>query len=84
MTNPKWKLLFEVGALCGHPDPARLADYLLAPPCEHYGEWDYDADEVCDEPCGQRHEWCRACGRPMKPPCPIVEDIVAAIGEQTI
>jgi hypothetical protein len=72
VTDPRWKTLFEVGALLGNPDPARFADSLLAPPCEHYGEWAFDEDEQCPEPCGQRHEWC-TCGRPMKPPCPLLD-----------
>ena len=72
--DPRRKVLFEVGALLGNPDPAKFADSILAPPCAHYGEWDFDGDEVCPQPCGQRHEWCRACGRPMKPPCAVLID----------
>lgn len=67
-----WHLFREVGALVGHPEPADFANFMTAPPCEHYGQWQLDEDEVCPAPCGQRHEWCVACGRPMKPPCSIV------------
>lgn len=66
-------VLREVGALLGHRDPEAFATFVLAPPCDHSGPWDLDPDEICDPPCGQAHEWCRACGRPMKPPCPEIE-----------
>lgn len=63
----------EVGALLGTSDPDAFADWILAPPCQHYGEWEFDDTEICPEPCGLKHEWCVACGRPMKPACPIVD-----------
>jgi len=62
-------VLREVAALCGASDPGAVADAILAPPCEHYGEWDWDETEVCPQPCGKRHWWCRACSRPMRPQC---------------
>jgi hypothetical protein len=65
-------ILRELGALLGHRDPERFAEFVLAPPCEHHGAWTFDP-ELCPPPCGQAHEWC-TCGRPMKPPCPIVEE----------
>jgi hypothetical protein len=68
------RVLAEVGALCGVKDPEAFVDWLLAPPCQHYGDWDHD-DEVCPDPCGLTHEWCRACGRPMKPECPILAEL---------
>jgi hypothetical protein len=76
VTDPRWKVIFEVGALLGTTDPAKFADFILAPPCQHYGDWDHD-DEACPAPCGLTHDWCRACGRPMKPPCPILEELEA-------
>jgi hypothetical protein len=66
-------VLREVGALCGHPDPDKFADLMLAPACAHHGSWFFDDDEVCPEPCGRKHWWCAACFRPMKPECPIVD-----------
>ena len=73
MADPR-AVLREVGALCGHADPEAFADFCLAPPCDHAGPWDPDPSETCPSPCGQQHDWCRACGRPMKPPCPIVSE----------
>jgi hypothetical protein len=64
--------LREVGALLGHHDPNAFADFVLAPPCDHAGPRDPDPDETCEQPCGQQHDWCRACGRPMRPHCLIV------------
>lgn len=68
-------VLTELGALLGLPEPAEWATRVIdsvVNPCQHYGEWVYDPDEICPEPCGQRHEWCRACGRPMKPECAVL------------
>jgi hypothetical protein len=68
------QVLVEVGALCGAKNPEAFADWVLAPECRHFGEWDHDL-EACPEPCGLTHEWCRACGRPMKPECPILIEL---------
>lgn len=65
-------VLVELGALVGHKDPQRFAEFVLAPPCDHAMGADYDPDEVCDAPCGQTHYWCRGCSRPLLPECPIV------------
>lgn len=73
MATDPHSVLREVGALLGHRDPEAFATFVLAPPCDHAGPWDHDPDEQCEEPCGQLHDWCRACGKPMRPPCPIVE-----------
>ncbi len=67
-------VLRELGALCGHPNPDAFADAMLAPPCRHECPWMFDDEEICPDPCGQKHWWCPACSRPMKPECPILEE----------
>jgi hypothetical protein len=69
----KWQTFFEIGALCGHPEPADFANAMIQPPCDHLISWFFDHDETCSAPCGQKHWWCSACLCPMYPQCPIVD-----------
>lgn len=71
-TSDRWRVYYEVAALCGHHEPADFANAMIRPPCAHHGPWFFDDEEICPDPCGQKHWWCAECLRPMSPECPIL------------
>lgn len=65
-----WRTYYEIGVLVDHPEPADFANFMVVPECEH-GE-SYHDDERCPEPCGQVHDRCSACHRPVGL-CPLID-----------